>query len=64
MKKMLKAYMDGQKQQINLVYPQLLRQKGEIITKTSTKTYGIVYDKCKVMPNTVCLPYGYQSHRP
>ena len=60
MKLLLGAWLRDQKQQIRIVAPQIRRQKNhDIVTRTYCKSYGIVYDKCRVLASTVCVPFGF-----
>jgi hypothetical protein len=64
MKKMVQLHLghiDAEEGEvIKITYPQILRtRKNLVITQISSKTMRIVYDKCRVLPSGVCLPFGY-----
>lgn len=60
MKRILFAWLANDKHQIDVVSPQIRRTKDHnIVTRVSSKSYGVVYDKCRVIDSTVCIPFGY-----
>ena len=60
MKKMLFGWMNNIPRSINIVSPQIRRvNDNHVVTRTYCKSYGVVYDKCRVLPSTVCIPFGY-----
>ena len=52
--------MSGGHRGIDIVSPQIHRTvDSEIVTRTYCKSYSVVYDKCRVLPSTVCVSFGY-----
>lgn len=61
MKKMLLQWLADENKPIEIVFPQIRRNRDHtIVTRVSSKSYGIVYDKCRVLPSTVCVPFGFK----
>ena len=60
LKRLLLDWLKGDRRRIDIVAPQIRRTKdANIVTRTYRKSYGVVYDKCRVLPSTVCIPFGY-----
>ena len=60
MKHLLCDWMSGNRRAIDIVAPQIRRTAdSEVVTRTYCKSYSVVYDKCRVLPSTVCVPFGY-----
>lgn len=60
LKDLLFAWLNGEDPNIEIVKPQIARTPNrDIVTQPMKKTYAFVYDKCVVMPDYTCLPFGY-----
>jgi hypothetical protein len=60
MKRMLFAWLNSRTDSVNIVGPQIRRTADrDLVTRTFCKKYGVVYDKCRVLPSTQCVPFGY-----
>ena len=46
---------------ITFTADQLRRTGTGVQTRTQSKRYRVVYDKCRVLPNTVCVPFGFRG---
>ena len=45
---------------IVVTFDQLRRTGDGVVTSGTTKRYRVVYDKCRVLPNSVCVPFGFR----
>ena len=60
MKTLLFQWMKNIPRSIDIVAPQIRRTKdNQLVTRTYCKKYGVVYDKCRVLPSFLCVPFGY-----
>lgn len=46
---------------INITFDQLRRTGDGVVTCGTSKRYRVVYDKCRVLKNSVCVPFGYRE---
>ena len=60
LKKLVLSEMNGLHQKITVEGPHIRRRKDRlVVTRPESKTYQYVFDKCRVMPDFTCLPFGY-----
>ena len=61
MKRLVRLFLAGTKDRsIETVNEMIRRTSNGIVTKTCRKRYRVVYDKCRVIPSSVCVPFGFK----
>jgi hypothetical protein len=60
MKSMVSDWLSGDHQSVEVSRPSIRRTSDrDVVTVNAAKRFGIVYDKCRILPNSVCVPFGY-----